>query len=152
MHKFFRKYHPTGCWQAWKWDQIGPRCIQKRPQRASKTTLATREIPRGSPGGGPRSQRRPRGQRSNFGYPRGFFGGPQETPWGSSGGAQIVLFDMHRQHWPPKWRTENQKFFQRFFMKSCKKHCFFNAKPLSTPARTPSQGGLKIGPAAPKYC
>ena len=57
-----------------------PDVSRKDPQRASKTTLATEEIPRGSPGGGPRPQRRPRGQRGNFGYPRGFFGGPQETP------------------------------------------------------------------------
>ena len=58
----FRKYDPMGCRKAVKADQKGHRCTQKGPQRASKTRDATREIQKRSPGGGPRPQRRPRGQ------------------------------------------------------------------------------------------
>ena len=58
----FRKYDPMGCRKAVKADQKGHRCTQKGPQRASKTRDATRDIQKRSPGGGPRPQRRPRGQ------------------------------------------------------------------------------------------
>ena len=57
-----RKYDPMGCRKVVKADQKGRRCTQKGPQRASKTRDATREIQKRSPGGGPRPQRRPRGQ------------------------------------------------------------------------------------------
>ena len=62
-------------------------------------------------------------------------------PWGSSGGAQIVLFDMNQLHWPPKWRTENQKIFQLILMKKCKKHRIFNEQPLTTQAKRHQQEG-----------
>ena len=55
--------------------------------------------------------------------------------------AQIVLFDMNGLHWPPKSSIENQQLFNRILMKTCKNHDFFNAKPLSTPARRPPQEG-----------
>ena len=62
-------------------------------------------------------------------------------PWRSSGGAQIVLFDMNGLHWPPKWRIENQTIYRIFFMKICKKHCFYYAKQLSTRSpETPREG------------
>ena len=122
-----------------------PRELPRPPLRPEKSQEGLQEAARGPRGA-------PEAKEAILAIREASLGALRRPPWGSSGGAQILLFDMNRLHWPPKWRTENQKFFQRFLMKSCKKHCFFNAKPLSTPARRPSQGGLKIRPAAPKYC
>ena len=104
------------------------RCDQRNPEKVSRRGPEAPETPQ-----------RPHKQFLSVRKPS--LGALWRPPWGSSGGAQIVLFDMNRLHWPPKWRTEKQKIFQTFLMKTCKNHCFFKAKPLSTPARRPPQEG-----------
>ena len=61
-----KKNVSIGCQKALEEDQRGLRCIQKAPQKASRTRDATREIQKRSPGGGLGAQRRPRGPTSNF--------------------------------------------------------------------------------------
>ena len=100
----------------------GQRCNKRNPEKVS------RERP-----GTPKAPQRPNKQFLTLG--KTSLGALWRPPWGSSGIAQIVLFDMNRLHWPPKSSIEKQKFFNRFLMKTCKNRCFFNAKPLSTPAR-----------------
>ena len=124
----------------------------RRPKRAQmhpKSTPESSQDQRGDQGnpemsprrgpGSPKAPQRPNKQFLSVRKPS--LGALWRPPWGSSGGAQIVLFDMNQLHWPPKWSTEKQKIFQTFLMKTCKNHCFFNAKPLSTPARRPPQEG-----------
>ena len=152
---------------AWSFQKIlpnkAPTSLKMRPNRAQMYPKKTpRELPRPplrpekSQEGLQEAARGPRGapeaKEAILAIREASLGALRRPPWRSSGDAQIVLFDMNRRHWAPKWRTENQKFFQGCLMKSCKKHCFFNAKPLSTPEREHPQGGLKIGLAAPKYC
>ena len=91
------------------------RCDQRNPEKVSR---------RGP--GSPKAPQRPNKQFLSVRKPS--LGALWRPPWGSSGGAQIVLFDMNRLHWPPKWSTEKQKFFLRILMKTCKNHCFFQCK------------------------
>ena len=125
----------------------------KRPQNASKEDPGEPprqemqpEISRKGLQEGARDPRSaPEAQEAILAVREASLGALRRPPWGSSGGAQIVLFDRNRLHWPPKWRTENQKIFQRFLMKSCKKYCFFHLGWLRGVLQRPSQVGQEIG-------
>ena len=84
----YKKNVSMRCQTALEADQKGPRCIQKAPQKASRTRDATREIQKTSPGGGLGAQRRPRGPTSNFCLFESLLWEPSGDPPGGAVGAR----------------------------------------------------------------
>ena len=118
-----------------------PEAPKNDPRKLPRPEMQQEESRKGLQGAAWDPQGAPEAQQAFFDSSKAFFGSTLATLLGSTGGAQIVLFDMNRLHWPPKSSIENQKIFYQFSMTTCKNHCFFNAKPLSTPARRPPQEG-----------
>ena len=136
-----RNMFPWDVKKLWKKPKEGPNASKKHPRELPRSERRPRKSRNEPQEGAWEPKGAPEAQQAIFVCSKAFFGSPLETPLGEqwrransviwNESATLVTKMAH-------WKT---KVFSLFLMNTCKNHCFFNAKPLSTPARRPPQEG-----------